>query len=60
MSRIKEKLCMCSLIGAKQIGAAMLAFSAGIVAGLFLPIYIIAVMETLMIILLGYFCLFVL
>jgi hypothetical protein len=42
----------------KAIGLTALAFCLGVIAGLFLPIAVVAILETLMIILLGYCCLF--
>lgn len=49
-------LCMrgCS----KAAGLSALSFCIGIVAGLFLPIAAVAVIETLLLILIGYLCLF--
>ncbi len=48
----------CWRIGCKQAGLAALTFCVGIVAGLLLPLYIVMVIETVMIVLLGYLCLF--
>lgn len=44
--------------GCKAVGLACLTFCIGVFAGLVLPIYIVAVIEAFMIILIGYFCLF--
>ena len=44
--------------GCKAIGLAALAFCIGIVAGLILPIYIVAVIEAVLLVLMGYCCLF--
>lgn len=42
----------------KAIGLASLAFCTGVVAGAFLPIAMLAVMELILLLLLGYLCLF--
>lgn len=52
------KMRLCCKIGCKQAGLTALAFCTGTLAGLLLPIYIIAVVETALIIFLGYCCLF--
>lgn len=44
--------------GCKAVGLACLTFCIGVFAGLVLPICVVAGIETLMIILIGYFCLF--
>lgn len=43
---------------AKAVGLGALAFCAGIAAGLLCPPVIIAVIETVILVLLGYLCLF--
>lgn len=43
---------------AKTAGLVSLSFCIGITAGLFLPIAAVAVIETLLLILFGYLCLF--
>lgn len=48
----------CWRLECKQAGLAALTFCIGMLAGLLLPIYIVVVLETAMLILLGYFCLF--
>jgi len=42
----------------KAAGLAALSFCLGIVAGLFLPIAAVAVIETVLLIMIGYLCLF--
>jgi hypothetical protein len=42
----------------KAIGLSALSFCIGIAAGVFLPIAAVAVVETLMLIFIGYLCLF--
>lgn len=42
----------------KAVGLASLSFCLGVLAGAFLPIAVVAVVEMLMLILLGYLCLF--
>lgn len=59
MGNLKLKLACCRFLRLKNLGLAALTFSAGVISGLFLPVYFIAVIETLMIIFLGYLCLFV-
>ncbi len=49
---------LCCKIGCKQAGLTALAFCLGTLAGLLLPIYIVAVIQTAMLIILGYCCLF--
>ena len=51
------KLCCCK-INCKQAGLAALTFCIGMIAGLLLPIYIVAVLETAMLLFFGYLCLF--
>lgn len=48
--------CMCA--AAKAIGLSILTFSIGIVVGMFCPLHVLAVIELLMLLLLGYLCLF--
>lgn len=43
---------------ARAIGLASLAFCLGVVAGAFLPIVMIAVIETALLLVFGYLCLF--
>ena len=45
-------------LGCKAIGLAALTFCIGIVAGLVLPIYIVAVLEAALLVIMGYCCLF--
>ncbi|MBQ8637056.1 MAG: hypothetical protein IJ423_03595 [Clostridia bacterium] len=52
------KMRCCCKIGCKPAGLTALAFCIGTLAGLLLPIYIVAVIETIMLIILGYCCLF--
>ena len=42
----------------KAAGLSALSFCLGIVAGMFLPIAAVAVIETLLLVLIGYLCLF--
>lgn len=42
----------------KAIGLSILTFSIGIVIGMFCPLQVLAVIELLMLLLLGYLCLF--
>ncbi len=44
--------------GFKAFGLAAFSFCIGIIAGLILPIYFVAIVEAVLIILIGYFCLF--
>ncbi len=58
---MKMRVCckrFCPQISCKQAGLGALTFCLGMLAGLLLPIYIVVVIETAMLILLGYFCLF--
>lgn len=48
----------CVRINSKQGGLAALTFCAGTLAGLLLPIYIVVVIETAMLLFLGYCCMF--
>lgn len=43
---------------AKTAGLTILSFCIGVIAGLFLPIAAVAVIETILLILFGYLCLF--
>lgn len=45
-------------LGCKALGLAALTFCVGLLAGMILPVCIVAVLETCMLILLGYCCLF--
>ena len=45
-------------LGCKAVGLAALPFCVGIVAGLVLPIAVVAVLEALLLIIMGYCCLF--
>lgn len=45
-------------LGCKAVGLAALTFCVGIVAGLVLPIAVVAVLEALLLIIMGYCCLF--
>ncbi len=45
-------------LGCKAIGLSALTFCIGIVAGLILPIYIVAVLEACLLVIMGYCCLF--
>lgn len=42
----------------KAVGLAALTFCVGIVAGLALPVYVVAVIEAILLVIMGYFCLF--
>ena len=59
MASVGSKFKCCRFFGLKNLGLAALAFSVGIIAGMILPIYCVAVCETVVIIILGYLCLFV-
>lgn len=48
--------CMCG--AAKAIGLSILTFTVGLLIGMFCPLYVLAVIELLLLILLGYLCLF--
>lgn len=50
------KFCMCN--AAKAIGLSILAFNLGIIAGMFCPLQVFAIIELLMLSVLGYLCLF--
>ena len=45
-------------LGCKAIGLAALMFCLGIICGMVFPIYLVAVLETILIVLIGYCCLF--
>lgn len=45
------------MLGCKAVGLAALTFCIGIVAGLVLPIAAVAVLEAILIVLMGYCCL---
>ncbi len=49
-------LCMCG--AAKAIGLSILTFSIGIIIGMFCPVSLLAAIEFVMLLLLGYICLF--
>lgn len=53
-----RKMKLCCKIGCKPAGLTALSFCIGTLAGLLLPIYIVAVIETALLIFLGYCCLF--
>lgn len=42
----------------RAVGLSALSFCLGIIAGMFLPVAAIAVIETLLLVLIGYLCLF--
>lgn len=44
--------------GVRALGLAAFAFCIGVIAGLILPIYCVAIIEAVLIILIGYFCIF--
>ena len=46
------------VLGCKAVGLAALTFCIGIVAGLILPIQIVAVLEAILLVVIGYCCLF--
>lgn len=45
-------------IGCKAVGMAAFTFCLGMICGLLFPIYVVAVVETLMLLLIAYMCLF--
>ena len=45
-------------LGCKAVGLAALTFCIGTVAGMILPIAVVAVLEAILIVLMGYCCLF--
>ncbi|MBR5809649.1 MAG: hypothetical protein IKY39_06100 [Clostridia bacterium] len=45
-------------LGCKAIGLAALMFCIGIICGMVFPIYLVAVIETILIVLIAYCCLF--
>lgn len=45
-------------LGCKAIGLAALMFCIGIICGMVFPIYLVAVIETVLIVLIAYCCLF--
>ncbi len=45
-------------LGCKAIGLAALMFCVGIICGMVFPIYLVAVIETVLIVLIAYCCLF--
>ncbi len=49
-------LCMSGCV--KTVGLTALAFCLGVVAGLFLPVAVLAVIETILLVLFGWLCLF--
>jgi hypothetical protein len=44
--------------GSKALGLSVLTFCLGVIAGLILPIYVVAVIEAVLIVMIGYCCLF--
>lgn len=48
--------CMCG--AAKTIGLSIVTFTAGLLIGMFCPLYVLAVLELVLLVLLGYLCLF--
>lgn len=48
--------CMCQ--AAKAIGLSILTFTVGVIIGMLCPIQVLAVIELIMLVLLGYLCLF--
>ena len=46
------------MLGCKAVGLAALTFCIGVVAGLVLPICVVAVIEAVLIVIMGYCCLF--
>jgi len=57
MEQKKEVVLMLKL-GCKAIGLAALMFCIGIICGLIFPIYLVVVLETILIALIAYYCLF--
>ena len=57
-NKIKKEVMRVVRLGCKAVGLAALTFCIGIVAGLILPIYIVAVLEALLLVIMGYCCLF--
>ena len=49
-------LCMCG--ASKAIGLSILTFRVGVIVGMLCPIQVLAVLELVMLVLLGYLCLF--
>lgn len=45
-------------LGCKAVGLAALTFCVGMIAGLILPLCVVVVLEAVMIIIMGYCCLF--
>lgn len=45
-------------LGCKAVGLAALMFCVGMLCGLIFPIYIVAVVETALLLVIAYFCLF--
>ena len=48
--------CMCG--ASKAIGLSILTFTVGVIVGMLCPIQVLAVIELIMLVLLGYLCLF--
>lgn len=45
-------------LGCKAVGMAALTFCVGMICGLLFPIYVVAVVETFMLLFIAYLCLF--
>ena len=45
-------------LGCKAIGLAAMTFCIGMICGLLFPIYVVAVIETVLLIIVAYYCLF--
>lgn len=45
-------------LGCKAIGLAALMFCVGMICGMIFPIYVVAIIETILLLLIAYYCLF--
>ena len=54
----KKEVTTMIMLGCKAVGLAALTFCVGVVAGLVLPICVVAVIEAVLIVIMGYCCLF--
>lgn len=45
-------------LGCKAIGIALFMFCIGMLCGLLFPVYIVAIVETILILIIAYYCLF--
>lgn len=54
----KKEVTAMIMLGCKAVGLAALTFCVGVVAGLVLPICVVAVIEAVLIVIMGYCCLF--